>query len=148
MPVRTALAAALLLAATATVPTAAATSPAPVDHLTVTVARSGSARTDGTFELYCHPGGGTHRSVRAACEALDALTKWGKDPFAPPPALAKCTARDGGPASARVTGTWAARAVNARFARTNGCEIERWERFEPLLPTAFYRPGAPGSTGR
>ncbi|MEV7425618.1 MULTISPECIES: SSI family serine proteinase inhibitor [unclassified Streptomyces] len=147
MPVRTALVAALLLTVTAPVTAASATSPAPVDHLTVTVAHSGSARTDGTFELYCHPGGGDHRAVQDACDALDGMTKWGQDTFAPPPGRAKCTAQDGGPATARVTGVWAARAVDARFRRTNGCEVSRWDRFKPLLPTPFSRPGAPAGSG-
>ncbi|MFJ1647582.1 SSI family serine proteinase inhibitor [Streptomyces sp. NPDC088258] len=158
MPVRTTLVAALLLAVTAPVAAAApapapepapasAPAPAPVDHLTVTVAHSGSARTDGTFELYCHPGGGDHRAVQEACEALDGMTKWGQDTFAPTQTLAKCTAEDGGPATARVTGVWAARAVDARFTRTNGCEVSRWDRFKPLLPTPFSRPGAPAGSG-
>ncbi|MFD8543437.1 SSI family serine proteinase inhibitor [Streptomyces sp. NPDC059649] len=107
---------------------------APRDHLTVTVHRSGSAHTDGTFELYCHPGHGTHHHVRRACAKLDSMTRWGKDPFAPVPQHAQCTMIYGGPATAHVTGTWAGRPVNADFRRTNGCEIERWSRFEPLLP--------------
>ncbi|MBL1091415.1 hypothetical protein JK360_18755 [Streptomyces sp. 9-7] len=107
---------------------------APRDHLTVTVRRSGSAHTDGTFELYCHPAGGTHHHVRRACAKLDSMTRWGKDPFAPVPQHAQCTMIYGGPATAHVTGTWAGRPVNADFRRTNGCEIERWSRFEPLLP--------------
>ncbi|WP_244212151.1 SSI family serine proteinase inhibitor, partial [Streptomyces angustmyceticus] len=107
---------------------------APVDHLTVTVHGSGSAATNGTFELYCHPGGGNHRDVKGACAKLDGMTKWGKDPFAPVPQGANCTMMYGGPATAHVTGTWAGRPVNADFRRTNGCEISRWGRFEPLLP--------------
>ncbi|MGI5259169.1 SSI family serine proteinase inhibitor [Streptomyces angustmyceticus] len=107
---------------------------APVDHLTVTVHGSGSAATNGTFELYCHPGGGNHRDVKGACAKLDGMTKWGKDPFAPVPQGVNCTMMYGGPATAHVTGTWAGRPVNADFRRTNGCEISRWGRFEPLLP--------------
>jgi hypothetical protein len=107
---------------------------APSDHLTVTVTRSGSARTDGTYELYCHPGGGTHRAATAACDAVDRQTKWGKDPFAPVPRNARCTMMYGGPATAHVTGRWAGRPVDTDFRRTNGCEISRWGRFEPLLP--------------
>jgi hypothetical protein len=42
--------------------------------------------------------------------------------------------RYGGPATARVTGWWAGRPVDATFDRSNGCEIERWDRFVPLLP--------------
>ncbi|MFE7660947.1 SSI family serine proteinase inhibitor [Streptomyces celluloflavus] len=104
------------------------------DHLTVTVTRSGTAKADGTFELYCHPHGGSHRAAARACDALDQQTSWGKDLFAPVPRGAKCTMMYGGPATAHVTGTWAGRPVNADFRRTNGCEIDRWNRFQPLLP--------------
>ncbi|WP_443058715.1 SSI family serine proteinase inhibitor [Streptomyces sp. NBC_00400] len=107
----------------------------PADHLTVTVHDSGSAATNGTFELYCHPGGGNHRQIQGACAKLDGMTKWGKDPFAPVPQGVNCTMMYGGPATAHVTGTWAGRPVNADFRRTNGCEISRWGRFEPLLPS-------------
>jgi hypothetical protein len=105
------------------------------DHLTVTVHRSGSARTDGTFELFCHPGGGNHLHVKGACARLDGMTRWGRDPFAPVPQGTNCTMMYGGPATAHVSGTWAGRPVNADFRRTNGCEISRWGRFEPLLPS-------------
>ncbi|MFG2284884.1 SSI family serine proteinase inhibitor [Streptomyces sp. NPDC048595] len=107
---------------------------APGDHLTVTVHDSGSARTDGTFELYCHPGGGSHLDAKRACDKLDGMTRWGKDPFAPVPQSAQCTMMYGGPATAHVTGSWAGRPINADFKRTDGCEISRWSRFEPLLP--------------
>ncbi|MFB6438603.1 SSI family serine proteinase inhibitor [Streptomyces sp. NPDC056411] len=108
---------------------------APHDHLTVTVRDSGSERTDGTFELFCHPHhGSTHHDAQAACKKLDSMTRWGRDPFAPVPQNAQCTMMYGGPATAHVTGTWAGRPVNADFRRTNGCEINRWGRFEPLLP--------------
>jgi hypothetical protein len=44
-----------------------------------------------------------------------------------------CTEIYGGPATARVRGTLAGKAVDARFDRTNGCEIARWERNRALL---------------
>ncbi|QIY59907.1 hypothetical protein HEP86_21540 [Streptomyces sp. RPA4-5] len=106
-----------------------------MDHLTVTVRGSGSGRTDGTFELYCHPARGNHPHAKAACKKLDGMTRWGRDPFAPVPQGANCTMIYGGPATAHITGTWAGRPVNADFRRTNGCEISRWSSFEPLLPS-------------
>ncbi|MGD3105172.1 SSI family serine proteinase inhibitor, partial [Streptomyces sp. YGL11-2] len=105
------------------------------DHLTVTVTGSGSARTDGAFELYCHPARGNHFDAARACAKLDRMTRWGRDPFAPVPQGARCTMMYGGPARAHVRGTWAGRPVNAEFRRTDGCEIERWGRFEPMLPS-------------
>ncbi|KOU04652.1 hypothetical protein ADK86_08375 [Streptomyces sp. NRRL F-5755] len=108
--------------------------PRPSDHLTVTVSGSGKAAKDGTYELYCHPARGTHTDARGACDKLDSLTRWGKDAFAGVPKGSKCTMQYGGPITARVTGTWAGRPVNAQFKRTDGCEIGRWDRFVPVLP--------------
>ncbi|MFG2138873.1 SSI family serine proteinase inhibitor [Streptomyces sp. NPDC048650] len=104
------------------------------DRLTVTVSHSGSPKSDGTFQLRCHPTGGNHHDAKKACAKLDERTRWGRDPFAPVPQGAKCTMIYGGPVTAHITGTWAGRPVDAQFRRSNGCEIERWRRFEPLLP--------------
>ena len=103
------------------------------DHLTVTV-RGAGGRVDGTFEVYCHPEGGSHPDVSGACRAVDRNTRWGRDAFAPVPDGGVCTLRYGGPATARVTGRWAGRPVEATYDRSDGCEIERWERMVPLLP--------------
>ncbi|WP_055600606.1 SSI family serine proteinase inhibitor [Streptomyces aureus] len=139
MPRFTGLAFALALAAlaicsTASVASAAAVAPAPPDHLTLTVTDSGDPAADGTFELSCHPAGGTHPAAQAACDRLDALTTWGTDLFAPVRPDSMCTMQYGGPATAHVTGTWAGRPVDASFRRTDGCEIARWDDFAPLLP--------------
>jgi hypothetical protein len=104
------------------------------DHLTVTVRHTGNDGTDGTYELRCHPGGGDHPEVAGACDALDRGTRWGKDTFAPVPEGSVCTMQYGGPATARVTGTWAGRPVDASYDRSDGCEIARWGRLVPLLP--------------
>ncbi|MFJ9543154.1 SSI family serine proteinase inhibitor [Streptomyces sp. NPDC101225] len=103
------------------------------DHLTVTVRRAGDG-LDGTYELRCHPEGGTHPAPYAACAALDRGTTWGKDTFAPVPDDSVCTMQYGGPATAHVTGWWAGRPVDASYDRSNGCEIGRWDRLVPLLP--------------
>lgn len=111
-----------------------------VDHLTVTVRHAGEGR-DGTYELYCHPAGGSHPDARGACDVLDRNTLWGREIFAPVPDDSLCTLQYGGPATARVTGTWAGRPVDASYDRGDGCRIERWNRLVPLLPD----PGAPGN---
>ncbi|WP_369260543.1 SSI family serine proteinase inhibitor [Streptomyces sp. R35] len=103
------------------------------DRLTVTVHGMGNG-ADGRYELRCHPGGGSHPDVDGACQQLDGKTTWGKDPFGPVPPGTMCTMLYGGPATAHVTGTWAGRPVDARFDRTNGCEIARWDALVPLLP--------------
>ncbi|MEV1062869.1 SSI family serine proteinase inhibitor [Streptomyces sp. NPDC050263] len=113
------------------------------DHLTVTV-RHGGGRVDGTFEVYCHPGRGSHPDVGSACRAVDRNTRWGRDAFAPVPGGGVCTMRYGGPATAHVTGRWAGRPVDATYDRSNGCEIERWDRLVPLLPD--LRPAAATTT--
>ncbi|MGW3263045.1 SSI family serine proteinase inhibitor [Streptomyces sp. NPDC001056] len=103
------------------------------DHLTVVVRHAGAGR-DGTYELFCHPGGGRHPDVEGACRKLDAQTQWGRDLFAPVPPGSVCSMISGGPATARVTGTWAGRPVDASYDRHDGCEIARWDRMVPLLP--------------
>ncbi|MGW0839495.1 SSI family serine proteinase inhibitor [Streptomyces sp. NPDC002787] len=105
----------------------------PGDRLTVTVREAGGG-ADGTFELRCHPQGGSHPAVREACGRLDRRTTWGTDPFAPVRPGTVCTMQYGGPATAYVTGTWAGRRVDARFDRGNGCEIARWDALVPVLP--------------
>lgn len=103
------------------------------DRLTVTVHDAGNG-ADGTYELRCHPGAGSHPDVSGACDALDRGARWGKDPFAPVSPGAMCTMQYGGPATAHVTGTWAGRPVDARFDRGDGCQIARWNALAPLLP--------------
>ncbi|MEU5087240.1 SSI family serine proteinase inhibitor [Streptomyces sp. NPDC021356] len=133
--------AAVAFVALSAVPAAAsAGAPPPVrdedragDHLTVTVRHAGGGR-DGTYELYCHPRGGSHPDARGACRVLDRTTRWGRDTFAPVPDDSACTLQYGGPATARVTGTWAGRPVDAAYDRRDGCEIDRWNRLVPVLP--------------
>ncbi|MER5749514.1 SSI family serine proteinase inhibitor [Streptomyces sp. NPDC002088] len=103
------------------------------DHLTVTVRHAGGG-ADGTYELYCHPGGGSHPDVGGACRTAERNTRWGRETFAPVPEGSVCTMQYGGPATAHVTGTWAGRPVDATYDRSNGCQIARWDRFVPLLP--------------
>ncbi|WP_416978010.1 SSI family serine proteinase inhibitor [Streptomyces sp. T028] len=104
------------------------------DHLVVTV-RNAGGRVDGVFEVWCRPDGGRHPDVSGACRAVERNTRWGRDPFAPLPGGSVCTMRYGGPATAHVTGRWAGRPVDATYDRRNGCEIERWDRMVPLLPS-------------
>ncbi|MFF4399944.1 SSI family serine proteinase inhibitor [Streptomyces sp. NPDC001480] len=106
---------------------------APADHLTVTVRHAGGGR-DGRYQLSCHPGAGSHPDVSGACRTLDRNSRWGRDTFAPVAPGQMCTMLYGGPATAHVTGIWAGRPVDATYDRSNGCEVERWDRLVPLLP--------------
>jgi nitrous oxide reductase accessory protein NosL len=68
-----------------------------------------------------------------ACRAAAALTA---DDFAPVPGDVACTQIYGGAETARVTGTLRGERVDARFSRTNGCEIARWDEVADLLAAA------------
>jgi hypothetical protein len=94
------------------------------------VSDDGNGKTE-TWTLTCDPAGGTHPDPEAACAALA-----GKGTTAMP-AVAKdtmCTQQFGGPQTAKITGTWQGKPVDASFSRTNGCEISRWQALEGLLP--------------
>lgn len=130
-------AASVVLASLSTAPPAAyAQDAAPRgDRLVVTVRDVGGG-ADGTYEVRCRPSGGSHPDPARACAAVDRSARWGQDAFAPAPRDAVCTMQYGGPATARITGTWAGRPVDATYDRTNGCAIARWDALVPLLPEA------------
>ncbi|KPI13554.1 Subtilisin inhibitor [Actinobacteria bacterium OK074] len=102
------------------------------DRLAVTVSHAGSA--DGTHLLRCHPGGGDHPDPSGACRVLDRRTRWGRDPFAAEEPHGLCTMQYGGPAVARVIGTWAGRPVDVTYDRHDGCAVSRWDALVPVLP--------------
>jgi hypothetical protein len=88
------------------------------------------------WRLHCERSGGTHPTPERACEQLFALD----DPFAPTAPDTVCTQIHGGPAVAEVEGLFRGETVNARFTRTDGCEIARWDKHAFLIPV---RPGNP-----
>lgn len=106
----------------------------PPDRLTITMSNTGNRQMDRKYQLECGPVGGNHPSAEQACAKLDRLAQEGKDPFAPVTNRQICSEQYGGPATAEITGTWQGRKVDARFSRTDGCEISRWQELEPLLP--------------
>ncbi|OKK18173.1 hypothetical protein AMK16_17635 [Streptomyces sp. CB00455] len=108
--------------------------PAP-DRLTIAMADTGNRQLDREYRLECDPVGGDHPEAQQACARLDQLADEGKDPFAPVSQRQVCTMQHGGPATARITGTWHGHRVDATFRRTDGCEISRWDQLEPLLPS-------------
>jgi hypothetical protein len=65
-----------------------------------------------------------------ACKTVSTITR--KD-LAPTPAGMACTQIFGGPETATITGTLRGDAVHARFSRSDGCELQRWKRVQPLL---------------
>jgi hypothetical protein len=68
-----------------------------------------------------------------ACDAALSLTP---EHFAPSPDNVACTLQYGGPDTARVTGTLRGESIDARFSRTDGCEITRWQGVQKLLEQA------------
>jgi hypothetical protein len=96
--------------------------------LEISVTPGGEAPTK-IWTLRC-PDGGTLPEAEQACSKLLQLD----DPFAPVPRDVACTEIYGGPQEAEVRGTFRGRRVDARFSRTNGCEIARWDTVEFLFP--------------
>jgi hypothetical protein len=96
--------------------------------LEISVTPGGEAPTK-IWTLRC-PDGGTLPDAAEACSKLESLD----DPFAPVPKDVACTEIYGGPQVADVRGTFQGRPVDAHFSRTNGCEIERWDKVQFLFP--------------
>lgn len=86
--------------------------------------------TPGTWTLTCQPTGGDHPDPPAACAVLDEVDP---DVFEPVGDDQACTMIYGGPERATVTGHIGDMAVDAEFSRTDGCEIDRWNRVSALL---------------
>jgi Subtilisin inhibitor-like len=106
--------------------------------LTVTFWEDGAKTADRMqWTLRCNPPRGTLPRAPTACRKLAA---GGAKLFAPVPDDAACTQIYGGPQVAKVVGTVKGVRVWARVNRTNGCQIERWERLSPwLLPAGSVR---------
>ena len=97
--------------------------------LTIVVDATGEGATQ-TFTLTCSPDGGDHPDPAAACAAL---ARAGVEAFAPTPRGVACTEQWGGPQVATAQGTVDGEQISARFDRTNGCEISRWDRLAPVF---------------
>ena len=104
--------------------------------LTIVVDATGEGATQ-TFTLTCSPDGGNHPDPAAACAAL---AQAGVEAFAPTPRGVACTEQWGGPQVATVQGTVDGEQISARFDRTDGCQISRWDRLAPVFgPDAGLR---------
>ena len=86
-----------------------------------------------TWTLRCNPARGSLPRPARACARLAA---GGARLFARLPRNIVCTEIYGGPQRARVVGTVNGRRIFATFARSNGCEIDRWQRISPWLVPA------------
>lgn len=100
----------------------------PATELTITFWPEGPDGESREATLTCDPAGGTHPDPEAACAALaDAQAL---EPVAPDMA---CTMIFGGPEQATVVGVLDGEDVDAAFERSNGCELDRWDRMAVLL---------------
>jgi Subtilisin inhibitor-like len=95
-------------------------------EITVWPQGEGGARREWT--LRCDPAGGSLPRPAKACARLTPRV------LAPLPRDTICTQIYGGPQTARVQGKLDGRKVDARFRRSNGCEIHRWEVAGFLFP--------------
>lgn len=99
------------------------------DSLLISV--SPGAGPDRVWTLACAPPAGTLPGRARACTRLARLA----EPFAPVPKDVACTEIYGGPQKAQVRGFYRGHRVRANFNRTNGCEIDRWNRVAFLFRT-------------
>ncbi len=106
--------------------------------LTITFWEDGQRTSDpDVWTLRCDPARGTHPRPAVACRRLET---GGWKLVAPVGASAICTEIYGGPQVARIVGSLEGRKVWARFTRTNGCHISRWDKLTPwLLPAGGVR---------
>jgi hypothetical protein len=119
---------ALALSAAATLapapPAAAVGIPRTFDRLTV--AYDDGAGHTRTYRITC----GLLREDEA-CAHLEGLG----GPLPAVPDGQACSMIYGGPQTARLSGSWDGRPVIETYRRTNGCEVARWRRMEPALPS-------------
>jgi hypothetical protein len=104
-------------------------SPEPATELTITFWPAGRDGKSIEATLTCDPAGGTHTDAEAACAALAA----DREALAPVAPDVACTMIFGGPEQATVVGVLDGQHVDAAFERSNGCELDRWDRMAALL---------------
>jgi hypothetical protein len=104
---------------------------------------SGGASTDVTFRLDKDGSGGAEAQEVTlqcpggdadACAAIDALPA---DPTAQQSADTGCTQIYGGPDTLTINGTLRGEDVAATFDRTDGCQIQRFDRFADVLAALY-----------
>jgi hypothetical protein len=84
-------------------------------------------------------GGAPTRELKLDCaeptdsQACGAVAGVSAHDLAPTPPDTACTQLFGGPETATVKGQIRGEDVDAQFSRSDGCEVERWERVAALL---------------
>lgn len=110
------------------------------DRLTVTY--DDGAGSTVTRTLTC---GDTESAGMSEVERQDACRRLEElgGPLAPPQAGQMCSMIYGGPQTAHVTGIWHGMPVDESYRRTDGCEVARWNRMVPALPSPASAAGGP-----
>jgi hypothetical protein len=113
-------------------------SPSADTDLTITVDPDGARGEAAQEARIACPGA---NSPQGACQAIEELPD---DPGAPVPPNTPCTEIYGGPDVVTIEGELDGDEIDTRLTRENGCEIERFDRFVPLLEALIpdYEPGA------
>lgn len=131
------LAAPLLAAGCAdTTPGLATAEPARDSYVISLAADAKTAPT--TWRLTCVPSGGNHPDPAGACAAIEA----NPDPFGPVKPDTACTEIYGGPAVATITGYRDGARVDAKYTRTDGCQIARWDALAVVIPGPIPTPAS------
>ena len=106
----------------------------PATALEVTLDADGSGGQQAQAAQLSCPGS-------AGCAELDGVTR---ADLAPVPPTTACTEIFGGPDVVTIEGELEGEPVKATLNRSNGCEIERFGGFLPVLEALFegYEPGA------
>ncbi len=113
-------------------------SPAEETDFTITLDTDGTGAEPPQEGLVQCPGADAPPTI---CEGVEELPD---DPAAPVPPDTPCTEIYGGPDEVTIEGTLDGERIETRLTRENGCEIERFDRFAPVLTAMFpdYEPGA------
>ena len=119
-----------------TAPSVSATSISPTASAIAAAVRLSIVVDDGagsttTWTLTCTPAGGDHPQPERACQALATH----RAALLPVPRDRECAPVYGGPGTATITGTWHGDDLVAVLARTDACEIARWDALVPLVPS-------------
>lgn len=127
---RKSLIAVLLIGATTfALPSSSNASTTPYLNLHIRILKTVGAAPQ-IINLTCTPDSKTLPRAHAICRAL---LKAGFKSFKPVPPNTACTMIYGGDQTATIKGRWGSKVVNAKFSRTNGCEITRWANLSFLL---------------
>ncbi|CAB4911467.1 unannotated protein [freshwater metagenome] len=98
------------------------------NSLTITYQQTPESKVQ-KWTLKCQPTAGSMKNSKSACRNLLKIS----NPFAKADPNQMCSEIFESAEVATVKGTWNGKKVSARFAKTNGCEITRWNTLKFLI---------------